>query len=361
MRVFIFAFLIMLLSFSTMAAANERFSVAFINPGGSNSFWGMVSQTMAAAAEDLDVDLEIIDTNRDRIAMLAAAREVAAREAKPDYVILVNELEQGSAMALEMLRAEIPTFFILNRLSDAQVAKLRAPEGVLMGSIVPNNEIAGYEMAKSLIAETKQRFGDDAPVKILAILGDAVTPAALAREAGLRRALAEEPSASLERAFPVLWDKDEAHRRASFALKVLDINAVWAANDDLAVAAQEAARNLARAPGQDMLFAGLNWSAEGLSRVKSGEMTMTHGGHFFGGAWSIVLLRDMHNGALASSDVMFDMSAVTLSNVELFLTRLGDQDWRKIDFRKFSKSLNGLTQYDFSADAILQAAAREPR
>lgn len=351
------------LGFATASIAQHaeksapRFSVAFINPGGETSFWGMVSQTMAAAADDLAIDLEVIHTNRDRIAMLDAARMIAARDDAPDYVVLVNELEQGSAMAQEMARAGIPTFFLLNRLSAPQVAQLGAPEGALLGSITPDNEIAGYEMAKSLFAEAKQRFGADAPIEVLAILGDAATPAALAREAGMRRAVDEEPLARLQRAFPVLWSQEEAYRRAHFALRVLDIDVVWAANDDLAIGAQQAARELNRKPGQDVLFAGLNWSPHGLAGVQSGEMTMTHGGHFFGGAWAMVLLRDIHDGAVEPADHDFAMSAVTPANVDLFLERLADQDWRKIDFTTFSKSYTERTEYDFSADAILAAAA----
>ena len=359
MRSLFFATVVLVLSAASLAGAKtERFSVVFLNPGGETSFWGMVSGTMTAAAEDLSIDLEVIHTNRDRIAMLAAAREIASRADKPDYVVLVNELEQGMTMQREMAQAGIKTFYLLNRLSDDQIATLSAAEsGAMAGSITPDNEIAGYEMAKSLIDETRARAPSADQIRILAILGDTVTPAALAREAGLRRALEEEPSAKLVRAFPVLWDKDEARRRAAFALKVEQVDGVWAANDDLAIGAQEAAAELGRRPGEDLLFAGLNWSSDGLAAVQSGSMTMTHGGHFFGGAWAMVMLRDMRDGAAAAGDYRFDMSAVHAANVDLFIDRIGDRDWGKIDFKSFSRSMGGRNDYDFCADAILAAAA----
>ena len=359
MRALFAAIVIVTLSVASIAAAQtDRLKVVFLNPGGETSFWGMVSATMTAAAQDLSIDLEVIHTNRDRIAMLAAARDIAKRADKPDYVVLVNELEQGMAMQREMNQAGVKTFYLLNRLTAEQLAEL-GPEtqSTVAGSIIPDNEIAGYEMAKSLIDQARQGGAASDSVRILAILGDSVTPAALQREAGLRRALAEEPSAELVRAFPVLWNKDEARRRAAFALKVEKVDGIWAANDDLAIGAQEAARELGHRPGQDLLFAGLNWSADGLASVQSGEMTMTHGGHFFGGAWAMVMLRDMHEGKTEPGNYRFDMSAVHAGNVDLFIERIGDRDWDKIDYASFSRSLGRREVYDFCADAILAAAA----
>ncbi|MBX2855657.1 MAG: ABC transporter substrate-binding protein [Rhodobacteraceae bacterium] len=358
MRSLFLAVVVVALSVASLAVAKtERFTVVFLNPGGATSFWGMVADTMTAAADDLSIDLEVINTDRDRIAMLAAARDIAKRADKPDYVVLVNELEQGMAMQREMNRAGIKTFYLLNRLSDDQLAEFGPSESsTVVGSITPDNEIAGYEMAKSLILEAKRRLTAIDSIRIMAILGDTVTPAALEREAGLRRALAEEPSARLVRAFPVLWNKDEARRRASFALKVEKVDGIWAANDDLAIGAQEAASAMGRRPGEDLLFAGLNWSSDGLAAVQSGAMTMTHGGHFFGGAWAMVMLRDMAEGSAEPGNYRFDMSAVHAKNVDLFIERIGDRDWGKIDFKTFSRSMGGRKSYDFCADAILAAA-----
>ncbi|MBO6509516.1 MAG: hypothetical protein JJ979_13765 [Roseibium sp.] len=87
-------------------------------------------------------------------------------------------------------------------------------------------------------------------------------------------------------------------------------------------------------------------------------MTLSHGGHYFAGAWAVVLLRDYVDGsdfADASPDVHFDMSAVDESNVDEFLSKLGGDGWGSIDFSGFSKSRGGVAKYDFSARAILNA------
>ena len=47
------------------AAANERLRVAFVNPGKTGEvFWDLVSQTMRAAARQLNIDVEILYAER---------------------------------------------------------------------------------------------------------------------------------------------------------------------------------------------------------------------------------------------------------------------------------------------------------
>ncbi len=107
-----------------------------------------------------------------------------------------------------------------------------------------------------------------------------------------------------------------------------------------------------------MVFAGLNWSGEGLSAVRDGAMTMTHGGHFFAGAWSMVMIRDIANGALpVGSHIQFPMSAIRADNVERFLELFGRRSWDAIDFRNFSLGDTPHSEYRFTSEAILEAAA----
>lgn len=344
----------------TLAYAGSPISVVFINPGGTNEFWGDVSETMAAAAEDLEIELEIIHTNRDRLAMVNAAKEVAARTTFPDYVVVVNELKQAPVMLNILSETKIPVFVLLNRMTDDQRVAYASGGGDLtrlIGSIVPDNEIAGYEMAISLIEKARGLRLDEDGIQMLALLGDAATPAALAREAGLRRALAENPDVNLVRSFPVMWNQDTARERAGEAFKRFPIDSVWSANDQISFGAQAAAIEANEIPGETVVFAGLNWSKEGLIAVREGAMTMTHGGHFFAGAWSMVILRDLADGMRTENpQVEFPMSAVTTASVEQFLEFFGDRDWRGIDFSEFQIGQQENGTYDFSATAILSAS-----
>jgi ABC-type sugar transport system substrate-binding protein len=227
----------------------------------------------------------------------------------------------------------------------------------LIGSIVPDNEIAGYEMALSLIEAARGAGLDDNGIQMLALLGDAATPAALARQAGLERALSDNGGVTLVRALPVMWDQATAQERTAKTLQRHRLDAVWSANDQIALGAQVAALDAGERIGETIFFAGLNWSREGLEAVRDGRMTMTHGGHFFAGAWSMVMLRDIEDGRLVEDrHVSFPMSAIGPDAVEDFLAVFGTRDWRSIDFARFRLQDAG-GSYDFSAGAILSATA----
>lgn len=334
----------------------SELNVTFINPGGQDGFWGAVSKTMRAAADDFDINLEIIDSNRDRFSMVKAAKTVSSKSVKPDYVILVNELDRGLGMAKTLTDAGIPSFFLLNRLAQDQIDKSQGLN--LAGSVVPDNEIAGYEMAISLIEATRTAGKADDGIEIMALLGDKATPAALQREKGLRRAVAEHSDATIVRDFAVNWSADEAKEKTGLFLRRGSVDAIWAANDPISLGAQEAAVDAGFVPGKDIFFVGLNWSTPALVAVDGGTMTLTHGGHFFGGAWAIVLLNDMVSGhATPGGNYEFPMSAVTSQNVSAFLSSLATGDYDAIDFTLFSAASDTRDGYSFTADAILSATA----
>ena len=79
------------------ASAEKKIKVTFINPGISDinnptgEFWLSVSAFMQAAAENLNIDLEVIYSERNHVLMQQQAMEVASRTAHPDYLIVVNE------------------------------------------------------------------------------------------------------------------------------------------------------------------------------------------------------------------------------------------------------------------------------
>ena len=52
----------------------------------------------------------------------------------------------------------------------------------------------------------------------------------------------------------------------------------------------------------------------------------------------------------------FPMTAIGPGNVARYLAALGDSDWSKVDFSRFSKVRNpAVTSYDFSITALLNA------
>ncbi|WP_269585755.1 ABC transporter substrate-binding protein [Roseibium sp. Sym1] len=347
---------------AAQAVQAADFRVTFVNPGGETGFWGEVSKTMAAAAADLNADLEILNADRQPYAMEELLSQRLVQGDLPDYFILVNE-NQSAARLMQLLEGKpSKVLFLLNKLTPMQkniLERRNIDLSSVIASIVPDNETAGYEMALSLFTEARKLRSGTEQIRLLALTGDSNTPAGLQRELGMTRAVADNPDVTLVHAIPVEWNEELAYQRTRNVLARTRIDIVWGANDDLAIGAGKAAREAGLTAGKDIFFAGLNWSKRGMDAVQGTEMTMSHGGHFFAGAWSIVMLRDHYFRDVKGEvyvDVLFKMSPITPENVETYLERLGDGDWDKIDFGRFCKSRSGRSHYDFSADAILEAA-----
>jgi len=337
--------------------------IAFLSPGKSDEFfWPAVSAAMRAAAAQFGDTLEIVYAERDAQAIGKLGREIINRTTPPDILILVNEFQAGTALLREADAKGIKTFMLLNSFYGADIAAMGAPGAHYknwLGSLVPDNKAAGKRMAESLItcAREKARKGKDGKYHLLALLGDSTTPASIDRTAGLEEAVAARPDVVLDRALATNWQIPKGH---DLTINFLDwagsqdvpLAGIWAANDALALGAIAAAAERQLRSGQDFCTVGLNWSPEAVDLVAKGQMVMTHGGHFLAGGWAIVMLHDLLAADAAGRPVptrtaMFNMAPIDQRNVQDFISKLGDRDWRRIDFRSFSRSTDS-GSYNFS-------------
>ncbi|MEM9342186.1 MAG: ABC transporter substrate-binding protein [Pseudomonadota bacterium] len=350
----------MLIAASTWGAdaqAEDELNVLFLNPGFETGFWGSVSDTMRAAAEDLRINLEIMDADRDRIRMLDQAQTAIGRETLPDYVVVVNELQQGPQLAQMFEDAGIPYLFLLNRLSDEQLDALQSNGGLdhYLGSISPRNFDTGYMTARALIEATRAER-PEGEIRVLALLGDTATPAAVEREAGMRQAVSEYPGVEIARAFSVDWLFDRAKSAVALFLARESTDIIWTASGPIAFGAMEAVREANLEPGRDIRFAGVGWFPNALDAVAEETMTMTYGGYFISGAWSMVMLRDIHEGVGMEDggEVEAPLTGVDQSNIGDFQTYVRNVEWGVVDFASFLRTNTQAPTYDFSVDALFR-------
>ena len=251
---------------------------------------------------------------------------------------------------------------LLNSLTPEQRDIYGAPREQLknwLGSLTPDNEIAGYEMAQSLVLNTKQE-NNSSSIALLTLAGDNNTPASLARLKGLDRALNDFPVLKEQRRTSVNWSGDEAYKRTRLWLQSgQKLGAVWAANDAIGLGAIKAIREAGLKPGIDVKVSGLNWSQDAIKHVINGEMTLTHGGHFLAGAWAMVMLYDYvqgHDFNAISAEVNFPMTAINQANAPDYLEHFGNQQWSRIPFKNFSLTHSKkLTRYPFTLTKLLQS------
>ncbi|WP_374368753.1 ABC transporter substrate-binding protein [Dongia sp.] len=344
---------------ASTAAAETR--IAFVNPGLKDEFfWPEVSRTMQAAADQFGFSLEIVYAERDAQRMINLGLAQVAQATPPDILILVNEF-QAAPEVLEAADARgIKVLMLLNAFIGEQLREMDVPgrkHPHWIGSLVPSNLGAGQRMAETLtecmadhaLADSADKF------HVLALAGDARTPASLERTAGMHAGFANAKSVVIDRHFRTNWQAPDARRQTLNYLdwtKTHDVrpSGIWAANDALALGAIEAVRERGLKPGSDICIVGLNWSPDALTLVRDGVMAGTDGGHFLAGGWAMVMINDYLQQKKPLGNVSFEMAGIDRHNVQQFMAELGNRDWRRIPFPRFARTDSG---YDFSLTRIL--------
>lgn len=361
----------LLLSSLLACTSAQAMEVTFLNPGTEGErFWDMVTETMRAASKDLDIDLEVVYAQRNRVKMAALGLEITARETPPDYLILVNEEQAAQKILLSSQNAGIKTLMLLNDFLPSQREAVGFPgEGnSLLGAVVPDNHAAGKRMMQALL-DCVEKNKTSKPYHVLALGGDKLTPASLERNAGAMSVVNQQTEIKLDRFLYANWNQQDAAKLTDRYLKWANNNgvqpsAIWAANDPIAMGANQALKANNLKAGKDVCLVGLNWSAQGLQMVRSGEMLLTDGGHFFAGAWSMIILHDYHLRSQDGDDrvpgrISFQMQSINSANIDRYSKVLSDENWEKIDYRGFKLApAHSYSDYDFSLQRVFSQIKR---
>lgn len=374
--VLVFCFGVSSLGFSQEAASTDatkqrELDVVFVNPSSpDDDFWRSFEKFMAAAAEDLNINLEVMYSARGREPMLENVRAVARRSVKPDAIVF-QSLKQNGAEAIAISnQAEIPAFLVNAGVDYAETGNPREKYPYWIGELLPDDEQAGYDMARLLVA-TAQAVGladANGVVNILALEGTRSDGASIARVKGLQRALSELDNVHLEQVVTANWSQDVAAQKFYWLYgRYPDTHVVWCASDGMALGVIEKARELDilssdNTDGRelDLLVGGVDWIVPAREAVSSKDLLLTMGGHFMDGARTLVLLRDYFDGIDFADDTTLMTSRHTpLSsvNIQAYDDYLGNADnWHDIDFQQFSKSYNpesAIVGYPFTLDTLL--------
>lgn len=345
--------------------------VTFLNPGKADeTFWLLTSQTMAAAARQLNIDLEIVYAERNRQALQRLGKEIIERPVKPDYLVLVNEEAAAVPLVTAADAAGIKVLLFSSTLTGNDAQRFGEPRTELknwIGSLLFDMRSAGYRMAKALVEDARARkaAGNDGKIHLLALGGDERTPTSIDRNAGFNDYVSNQPDVVVDRFLYANWNAADAE---SLAGRYLDwaqrsgirMAGVWAANDPMALGTIEAADKRGLKAGRDYGAVGLNWSPAAIEKVRNGEMILTDGGHFFGGAWTMVMLRDFADGcdfAVPSSQLTVQTSALDRQIPDAVVDLIRDRQFDRIPYRTFLAPRSACGQYNFSIARILEVTA----
>ena len=352
-----------------VAADAKPLNIVFVNPGKTGEvYWDMVAQTMQAAGRKLNANVEVLTSERNYRTMQELGLGVVARADQPDFLILSNEESAGVPILEAAEAAGVKTLLLSNSLIGEDAKRLGPPRRTLknwLGDITTDLTTAGARMANALIgaARNEKWQSPDGKIHLLAIGGDEITPASIARNAGLQLAVAAAPDVVLDRMLFANWTQSEAEQVAANYLgwaqrKGIRPAGIWAGNDPMALGALKAVAAAGITPGEQIQVVGLNWSEDALREIKVGRMLLTDGGHFLLGGWSIVLLRDYADGcdfASSSSHIEVKTSAITRDNLDSVAALIKTRAFGRIDFTRFRANPDHCGQYDFSVDALISS------
>ncbi|MEQ5816188.1 ABC transporter substrate-binding protein [Marinobacter sp. NFXS11] len=348
-----------------LANAGARPSVVFLSPDDSR-FWQLVAGFMEAVAEDLEVDLEVqYDRESHRFSYLRMAKDVLAREEKPDYLLFMCKENVTESMLRLADGAGVKAFTFNTDVPDGARARIGTPRTVLsgwLGHLSPDNIAAGRTLVTLLGKQAEQSGLASGPsIPMVALSGTRDSSAGKDRDGGMLAAAVQQRSQLLQLVY-ANWSGELAREKTEVLLeRYPETVSIWSASDGMALGAIEAARHAGRIPGLDLLVGSVDWQPEALDKIRSGELLVSLGRHFMGGGLALLLLHDYHHGrdfGDMSPDYVFryKLEPATRDNVEWVQRIMDPKNWSAIDFRRFSRvgeTETGKTVPD--SDAVLDA------
>ena len=328
-------------------------------------FWQLLLKFMQSAATDLGVDLRIVHSDNNFL-ILKNARAALARKV-PDYAVYAYQTKTTVDILPLMEQAGVKSIICNTQPVESERQEVGRPGEKYthwIGQISPDDREAGYISARLLI-ERGIGLGLTAPDGKLhmACFGASNTiSSARLRKQGMEDAVREEPLAVEDRFVNAAWLREKARYKAARLLDMYPLARVyWTASDSMALGVLDAARAKGLTPSVDFLTVGLDWTEEGIRAVRDNQMVGTVGGHFMEGAWALIMALDHYNGHGFVPPIQRSrMQAITRDNLDAYLPVLDHANWKRIDFKRFSKTFNPeLETYDFTPEAVLRQLAGE--
>lgn len=347
----------------SVCVAETPVRVLFINPAPpEDAHWSIVTDMMQAAADDLNVDLEVQHAFHSGAYTLKYASLAAQSDVKPDYIIFRNVDEIAIQVFQATHHAGIYTITIDAPLHQSELEKIGGPRQRVsswLGQIVPNAAAASEQLVGLLTQELSRR-NFRGVIEVVAMSGPEQDVGSLVRLHGLNQGLEGIGNARLLHAFPGGWDTRVADREAYKAFRYAAESPIWwVADDNMTLGVLNVLRNTHRNIGQDTFIGAFHWTEPMMRAILENKVHYVAGGHFVQGAAALILAHDHARGRdFADLGLNFTMQLSFLyrQNVSQIGRIMISRAWDRIDFRRFSRVTNpGLTTYDFNSGSYLRA------
>lgn len=325
----------------------------------SEIFFNDFFEFMGYAVKDLGIDFKQFYFRTDSSGLEKDIKNCISRY-KPDVFIFLGFLRNSKNIIQVAEKEHIPSFTV--NAGFRKEDKMGEPRGKYkywIGEMIPDDEYAGYKLAKILIE--KAPCAKDGKIHMIGMTSPYTGSNFIKRISGLKRAVHESGNVILDQVFSTSISDFAVTKRKFMYIKKSrypDTCVVWAISDSIALNVIEEAKELKLRIGRDFITGGIDWTDAGLKAIQKGDLAVSMGGHFMEGAWAAVLLYDYFNGKdFVSEGVKFKsrMSPIYKNNANEFISKLAKNKWKRIKFRNFSKIYNhDLKKYDFSLQVLLK-------
>jgi len=236
-----------------MAKAADK--IALVVSTLDNPFFVTMSDGAKAKAKALGLDLVVVDSQNDPAKELANVEDVLDQNVK---VLLLNPVDSDAAKA-SVRAAQVDNVPVITLDRSANGAKVICH--------IASDNVGGGKTAGELIISKLGGHGNVAELE-----GQPGTDAARDRSNGFREAIAGAPGIKLVASQPANFDRTQGLNVMENMLQAHpDIDAVFAANDEMALGATKAIQ----ASGRKIIVVGFDGTRDGIAAVRNGSMYAT--------------------------------------------------------------------------------------
>ncbi len=323
-------FALCLVCFSLSGAAASPL-VIFVSPGAQTDvFWQHVDNHMQAAANSLDITLEVIYSDRNSAIGANRLAERLSQGTLPDYVILTNGINSGQLLLKTIEPFDISATFVLEDISIEEKAELmRNPhwQKHLLPGAFANDYLIGFITSRALIDAGQQKSGG-----LLILSGAKATIATKERESGVFAYVSQSQNIEYIHREYADWSPDLAYSKTKQALtQYQNIRYIWTSSDQMAFGAIKAVTEQGLQPGRDVFISSINTSRSALKNRKSNTISVLAGGHFTVPSVALLKLAKHSKGIRWNQRTKFILFSLLNPNSTLF-TLLEDKQWNNVPF-----------------------------
>jgi len=350
-----YIFACILLVFSLPSWANTK--VTFIVPDIKGPlFWQLVADTSLAAANDLNINLNIIYSAPNRFALLETIKQIIEQKNKPDYIVLRPFAGNTKSVFSLLEQSKIKFITIEQSIDRSQHKNLGVPRQHFkywLGHIF-YDDIAGGKLLRDALINIFKMKHPDKQIVLTGIGGD-YTELSLNRQQSLVDLINKEKieNVSFTQVFPVLWDPEIlAKRYTSIINRYPHTNIFWTAGDQIALALIAEQK---RSKHNITIIGGFDWLPSAIESIKDGELSASVGGHFLMAAAAIIKIADYEKGIdrFLSQSKPLNYELITSENVNQYANFIKKTQWEDINFKRFSNYYSGDNTIHLSIENIL--------